>query len=524
MVKDETDFYVDLMSGSSGVTGSCNICSVRFPDGKRQKFVIDFGQYQEWEYEGFNRELLIDPDSVSFVIATHVHLDHVGRLPMLIRNGYEGKIFCTYGTQELLEPALRDAHAIMRQKFSRALTKYRKSKKPESFQKKSSGKKDRNGHGKNYKTYKNGNGKNGDNYLKNLRPLYDEYNVADTLASTEGVPYEKWQKFNKNISFMFLKNAHLPGAACVLVKISYPGRKSITILFTGDWNKKNLFLGEIDLPNKVKNLKHLHVVMEATYGTTVSSEVEPCFKDNILKTLKKGGSVVVPAFSLGRAQEVLYHLKQMQNESQLSTAIPIYYGGKLTATYTKKFQVAGSLEVLTEMRDFLPQNLTFVGKKNIGDVLGKEEQAIFVVSSGMCSFGLSPICAKHFLGNSNALIHFTGYCAEGTWGRNLIEAPDGAKVKFNGYGDALKKAEVVSTKEFSTHAKADELLEYCKGFKGMSTLLLTHGSPDVKENFKEFLEPGGVEAEVVCLDRSNYYRLDDEGIVFRKSTKFKPIP
>lgn len=283
-------FYVDIMALQPEVTGSCNLVIVKYPDKTTVRFIVDCGIFQEREYSGYNKNFPFEPSNINFCIVTHNHVDHTGRLPLLIKGGYTGKIYTTKPTSNLIPLALEDSYKVVKDVSKR----------------------------------------------NNEAPLYSDANVAETLRHVKAIEFGETEELMPNIKVTMFKNGHLVGAAIVLVQIGYPGYEDINLLFTGDYNKSNMFFEMKDLPEWVLDLP-LTIVQESTYGTTDSEEVTKCFEENILNCLAKNGTAVNMVFSLGRFQEVLYILKCMQKEGKLDTQIPIFADGKLGIRYTDLF-------------------------------------------------------------------------------------------------------------------------------------------------------------------------------------------
>ena len=314
-------FYVDIMAMSEEVTGSCNLVIVKMPDGATMRFVVDCGLFQEHEYEELNDQLPFNSDNVDFCLVTHVHVDHVGRLPFMVKKGYRGKIYATETTCKLLPLALNDSFKVLNSVAKR----------------------------------------------KNVKCLYNETDVDITLSLLKPCEYGETVKINDNVKVTFLNNGHLVGAALILVQISYPEYEDINLLFTGDYNNKNMFFDVNPIPDWILELP-LTIIQESTYGDMDSNEIEECFKRNIKENLDSNGTVVALVFSLGRAQEILYVLKTMQESGELDVEIPIYFDGKLAIKYTTLY-IEDGLELKPEMKNFLPENLTFVDKVSRSDLL-----------------------------------------------------------------------------------------------------------------------------------------------------------
>lgn len=434
-------FYVDIMAMHEEVTGSCNLAIVKFPNGETLRFVTDCGLFQERKYDELNNALPFDPEKVDFCLITHTHVDHIGRLPYMVKKGFYRPIYVTETTNKLLPLALNDSFKVLSSVSKR-----------------------------------------------------------------------------KNVKITFLNNGHLVGAALILVQISYPEYEDINLLFTGDYNNKNMFFDVNPIPKWILELP-LTVIQESTYGDMDSTEIKEIFKENIKKCIESDGTVLTLVFSLGRAQEILYELKCMQENCELDSNIPIYFDGKLAIRYTNLY-IKDGLGIKPEMKDFLPQNLTFVDNESRSDVLKSTSKKIIVTTSGMGSYGPAQVYIPEYISRSNTLIHFTGYTAEGTMGGKLKNAETGSMVEVGGL-IAKKRANVEYTTEYSAHAKADEMIEFLKQFKNLKLVLVNHGESQTKNIFAERIVEEVDAKRVGLLGREYFFRIDSYGLVKTLSTKFQ---
>lgn len=465
-------FHVDIMDVHDKVTGSCHLCVVMYPNGEKLKFIVDCGLFQQEEGDELNKKLLFNADEIAFCMVTHNHVDHTGRLPLLVKNGFRGKIYTTETTCNLLPEALNDSFSVLK---GRA---------------KSSG----------------------------TLPIYGEDHVAQAVDLCRPCDYDHTIEITENIRVNFFENDHLPGAALILVRIAYPGEENINLLFTGDYNNKSVFQNDVNIPSWVLNLP-LTVIQESTYGDTNSEDIEPCFDRNLLNAIEQGWTVLAPVFSLGRSQEILYRLKCLQVAGLLDVNIPIYLDGKLAIRYTNMY-LKGLVGIREDMMDFLPENFQFVDKP-IRNVLLNEDNSckIILTSSGMGSYGPARTYIPAFLGRQKMLIHFTGYTALGTMGRKIKDTPDGEVVSVGGLL-VKKRAKVEYTSEFSAHAKADVMIDFLKQFSNLKLVLVNHGEPDVKEAFaKRILKEVDTKA-VGVLNRENVFRIGPWGLEKTIPTKF----
>lgn len=469
---EKNRFYADIMAMHSEVTGSCMLVIVKLPDHETRKFVVDCGLFQEREYEENNEKLLFNAENIDFCLLTHNHVDHTGRLPFMVKQGFYNKIYATQTTCKLLPISLVDSHKVLKDVAKR----------------------------------------------KHTNCLYEEEHVEKTLKLLKPVEYNKTIEIMEGIKVTFFMNGHLIGAAMILVQISYPGYEDINLLFTGDYNVKNIFFDIIPIPEWVRNLP-LTIVQESTYGNMDSTEIQKCFKENLLEHIGQGGTVIVPVFSLGRSQEMLYEIKCMQEEGLLDKAIPIYFDGRLAFRYTEKY-LRDDLGIKEEMKEFFPESLKYVDCESRQDVLDSHETKIILTTSGMGSYGPAQVYIPAYITRPNALIHFTGYCAEGTLGYRLKNAGENEIVELAGM--VLKKrAKVEYTTEYSAHAKADEMISFLQQFNNLKLVLVNHGETDTKNIFAERVLNEVDPKCVGILGREYFFRVNPYGLVKTLSTKFE---
>lgn len=469
---NKTKMYVDIMALHQEVTGSCFLCIVKLPDKTTTRFIVDCGIFQEEEHSKYNYEFPFDAEKISFVLATHNHVDHIGRLPMLYKNGFQGKVYCSQQTKIFLPLSLTDSQKVLSDVCKR----------------------------------------------QHKKQLYGNTDVEITLKNTIGLEYSKKIEITPNISVTLIENGHLIGAAMILVQVNYPGESSINLLFTGDYNSKNDFLFLEDIPEDLKDLQ-LSVIIESTYGLTSSDQIKYEFNEKIDEAIKDKKTIILPVFSLGRAQEILLKLKKMQNTQKLDKNIPIYFDGKLAHNYTRLY-LENEMIISEDKRDFLPENIKYVDCDLRENLLNYDECKIIVTTSGMGTYGPAQVYIPYFISKQKALILFTGYTAEGTFGARLKAAETGEIVNLGGL-IAKKFADVSYCTEFSAHAKSDELINLLKKFNNLKAVLINHGSKEAKEKFASSVIEEVDTKSVGILDRNYFFRIDSWGVNKTLSSKFK---
>ena len=465
-------FYADIMSIHPAVTGSCHLVIVKLPNSETIRFTVDCGLFQAREHEGLNNELPFNSENIDFCLVTHNHVDHTGRLPFMVKKGFRGGIYTTEATCKLLPLALNDSYKVLRDISKR----------------------------------------------KNKKCLYEESDVEKTLSLLKPCQFSNTISIGENVKVTFLKNGHLIGAALILVQITYPELEDINLLFTGDYASKNLFFDVEPIPEWILNLP-LTVIQESTYGNMDTDKIHKCFGHNVIECIKNKGTVVAPVFSLGRSQEILYEIKMLQEEGELSEEVPIFLDGKLAIKYTALYE-NGELGIKAEMQDFLPKNLTYVSKLNRMEVLESKESKIILTTSGMGSYGPAQTYIHEYITRRNALIHFTGFCAEETLGGRLKSADVGSTVEVGGV-IVKKLARVEFTTEFSAHAKADEMISFLKKFKNLKLVLVNHGEVQTKEIFANRIANEVNPKMVGILGREYFFRVNHFGLIKTLGTKFE---
>jgi metallo-beta-lactamase family protein len=394
----------------------------------------------------------------------------VGRLALLAKKGYCGKFYASEDTCRLLPLCLRDSGRILASSCK----------------------------------------------AHSEAPIYEEDDINTVVTNLQQVIPREQFKPCENVVVTAIRNNHLVGALSYLVQIKYTGFEDINILFTGDLKEQNMFLEDTSIPKWIRDLP-LTVVTESTYGNERATG-KPVFRHNIIKALRRGGTVVVPVFSLGRTQEVLYVLKVLQDEGKINTNIPIYLDGKLAIDYTKMYS---SLNIKPSMQDFIPENLHFVEgdkKSKRREIKNDTSQKIILCSSGMGTFGSAPSYIQHYIQIKNCMIHFSGYCTEGSVGRTLKEAAPGTEVEVCGLM-VEKEADVEYTDEFSGHAHEDDLIDYLSCFNDIKLLAINHGEEDSKRQFGHDAKQEVSPKDIFVLDRENAVRINSFG--FEKSFKTK---
>ena len=462
---------VDIKAMHPEVTGSCILCTLRLPNREKVKFVVDCGLFQEDKYESLNEKLEFDPSELAFALVTHTHIDHIGRLPMLTKYGFSGKIYMSEIASKLAEPALYNTLQILTQN----------AQKPS-------------------------------NKEKNVQTIFDEDDYNDTLNLIQPVEFYKTFNVHRNIRVRFIKNPHILGAAMILVTVHYNGCPPLNIMFTGDYAKKNTFFATKKIAESLKN-ENITIVQESTYGATETIEVEKTFGSSISSAARKGYTVVIPVFAFERAQLIMLKLKQLQEKGKLNPMIPIYLDGELAIKYTGIYSDISHI-FFKDVKDFYPENFHYVSSPAMRQaLLSMQSQKIILTTSGMGSWGPAKTYLPYFVEKKKCLIQFTGYVSECSLGRKILEAKPGDEITLCDNNKVIKRAITKQTGEFSSHAKADELIEFDKLFLKPQAILINHGPTDTKRYFYDKVVEETTAKDVSILERNLIHRIGPYGLL-----------
>lgn len=423
-------FYYIITPVHPEVTGSCLLVQVHYPNGQVTSFIVDCGMFQEAEYIQLNsQQLPFSSSKIKFALITHNHADHNGRLPVLVKEGFKGKIYCTNFTKKVMYHSLMDDYKIMMS-----------------------------------------NAKN-----KKQKVMYSETDIDEVMLRTEGCEYEETVYPDEKIRVTFLDNGHLPGAAMIFVQISYYGQQDLNILFTGDYKAKSLWREVAEIPEWIKELPK-DVVTESTYGYMESSEIEYHYEEDIQQIIARRMSIVQFTYAQERAQVFLYIIKKLQDSNKISPYLHIYIDGNLAQFFTKVMQSYTDV-------DFMPKNVTFVDKYNRDEVISGNEQKIILTTSGMADHGPAQTYVPRLISRSDYVFYFPGYVSPSSLGYKIQHSEDGTiKIGKETYEIGV---EIYSTGEFSSHAKSDELIALLRNLGIINTVMINHGQIESQYMLKD---------------------------------------
>ena len=482
-----------------GVTGSENV--LRFKDEFEQEnlILIDCGMSLETNVNTFSKENVdfnFDVKNVKAVCITHAHNDHVGKLPFLVKEGYEGKIYMSKETALFLENVLADNLKIHREEAKKL----------------------------------------------NKKPLYDETDIEKVISLIEPLEYKRIHGISLEgveVLYAFGRNNHIVGASTIWLKIVKRNEK-INFLFSGDYNKENQLLKkDIQLPKRAIYDKKINIILESTYGTTTREEEKTNidFEEKIIEAVLNKKKVLIPINALHKAQEVLEIIRKIKLQMlEEKIEFPkVYLDGKLAIKHT--YTYAGILK-----KNFIPSGLIEVFDDSSRLEAIENSNSIILATAGMMSNGPVVDYIKKLLPNENTKLIIVSYCAEGTIGRKLLEKAEhiknarkaGKKEKeidkaINLFGkEIILNAEVDNVTSLSTHARQEELLEFLKNFEktNVSAILLNHGEEITREKFKKVIqeELDIDEGKIHLFDKRNRFIFSKHGLEKKVPIIFPIIP
>lgn len=440
------------------VTGSKHIISLK----NGTKILLDCGMFQGLgqKTDELNERFGFDPKSISYLLLSHAHIDHTGLIPKLVKEGFTGKIYCTPATRDLTEILLYDSAEI--QTYDIEITNKKRAN-------------------------------------KNLPPyeaLYTADDVAAALPLFELVEYDTWFDLIDDVSFLFTNTGHLIGSAAITVKIKEDGKET-TIAFSGDVGRQRSVL----LPPPVPIPQADYIILESTYGDTrhdISFNVVKTLRQWIEKTcVERGGKLVIPAFSVGRTQEVLYGLNQLSLEKRLPELLYFIDSPlSLKATETIKKYSAHFNERLQQVLNIDDDPFHFDGLKYVESVedsrrlVDHQEPCVIISASGTADAGRVRHHINSIISDEKNSILFVGYCGEESLGGQLLKGCNEVEL----FGDPCSvKAEVGRMAGMSAHGDYDELSQFLskQNPENVKRLFLVHGEHSVQKEFAAKLERKG---------------------------------
>ncbi len=449
-----------FLGASREVTGSCTLLTV---GGKH--FLIDCGMEQGPDiYE--NEPLPINPSDIDSVFLTHAHIDHSGKLPLLVAGGFKGKIYTTAATAKLCSIMLLDSAHI--QEYE-AEWRNRRAKRS---------------------------GEEG------YTPLYTVKDAQKTIQLFESCDYGKSYEISSSVSVSFIDAGHLLGSASVEVNASENG-ETRKILFSGDIGNSNRPL--IKNPQKPKEADY--VVIESTYGDRIHREsgmTAEKIAPIIQKALDRGGNLVIPSFAVGRTQEMLYIIRKIKEQGLVKNHgnFPVFIDSPLAIEATNIYSSDLEDYYDEEAKTLIDAGINPIAFPGLQVAVSSDDSKkinldqrpkVIISASGMCEAGRIKHHLKHNLWRSDSTVLFIGYQSVGTLGRQITDGADGVMI----FGEYVKiNANIVILEGSSSHADRDMMIDWLGGIeKTPKTVFVNHGEDRVAEDFAERLCTLGYRAE-----------------------------
>ena len=453
----------------SGVTGSLYLLETN-----GAKYLLECGLVQgSYEEEQENEKPFpFDPASIDAVILSHAHLDHSGRLPKLVSDGFKGPIYMTDPSFDLLEIMLKDAAFLSMRDAEWENKRRRRAGKDE------------------------------------IEPLYTIEDVERTLTLCQGLPYATPQQIQNGLQLRFLDAGHILGSAIVELTITEEG-KSRRLVFSGDLGNSCAAL--LRDPVTVEQADVL--LMESTYGDRDHRPMEATldeFRDIIINATESGGNILIPAFAVGRTQEIIFRLGEFYQQGILNHQA-VYLDSPMAIATTEvyhRYQHVFNYEDKAALRDarstslhtYLPV-LRYSRTTEESIAINKiTDGAIIIAGSGMCTGGRIKHHLKHNLWRRNAHVIIVGYQAIGTPGRALV---DGAKRLRVAGEEVVVNATIHTLGGFSAHAGQQQSLDWIGAFhKPKPHTYLIHGEPEAKKALQQKIHGLDIKAEIPSLGQS----------------------
>lgn len=422
------------------VTGTCH--ELKIGD---KSILLDCGMFQGRRKEAVekNQELTFDPKQIDAVILSHAHIDHSGRLPLLYKRGYTGPIFCTFATQDLSEAMLMDS-AYIQEKDEEFFRKHM----PDSM-------------------------------IPSPGPLYTQKDATECVKLCVGKNYGEVFEVIPGVTCQFLEAGHILGSAMILLTISMNG-KTIRFGFTGDVGRSTLPIIRDPVPMPPVD----YMICESTYGDRTHDDILTArekLKEIIIKTAKRGGKVLIPAFSLERTQEIVYDLHILWDAKEIP-AVPIIIDSPLASRVTEIFKKHPECYDQDIFDRFLrrahnPFQFSLVryteSVEESKAINGTPGPMIIMAGSGMCEAGRIRHHLKNELADARNTVVAVGFMAENTLGRRIID-PVFTEVKI--FDEIIKKkAETVYINAYSGHADKNDLDRLIQNIPKLKKLFLVHG-------------------------------------------------
>jgi len=481
---------ITFLGAAKTVTGSCFLVQTN-----KKKFLVDCGMFQGYSKESLLNEepFPFDVSEISFILLTHAHIDHSGRIPKIYKDGYRGPVYASKATCDLCGVMLPDSGHIQEMENEWINRKRGRAGKPP------------------------------------VEPLYTYQNAIDSLQLFRPLKYDELVPLDDDIKVRLKDAGHMLGSSFIELWINENGEET-KIVFTGDIGNKDIPI--LRDPSVIDSADY--IVMESTYGNKIHKDNEnrvSRFVDIINETIDKGGNVIIPSFAVGRTQEIIYELNKQKDEygDKLSKIfnIPVFIDSPLAISATEIFRQ--NLDCYDEeAREYIENGdnpldfpgLEFTRTPEESRALNERTGSCIIISaSGMCEAGRIKHHLKHNLWRKDSTILFVGYQAEGTLGRRLVE---GAK-KVKLFGEEISvNARIEMIEGFSGHADMVGLLEWIEKIREKpSRIFIVHGEEEVMKDFANTIR-GKFGIETVIPSKGETYDVLKGTVITRTEITYQP--
>ncbi len=448
---------IKFCGAAQTVTGSTHLLTLN----NGYTILMDCGLYQgvEDKFEDFNNQWHFKPADIDCVILSHAHIDHSGRLPQLVKDGYSGPIYSTGATRDLCAIMLMDS-AYIQQRDAEFMNK-RKSERNEG---------------------------------KTAKPLYTPKDVTPCINAFVTCGYGKWQQITEGLEVQFRDSGHILGSASVTLRIQKNEYKTVTFGFTGDIGRPERPI----LRDPVPMPQCDYLICESTYGGKFHQS-HPDEKEKLLRIIRETcvdsrGKLIIPAFSVGRTQEIVYLLDQLETEGKLPK-IPVFVDSPLAINATDVFQWHPECfdeDILSYMlqdpNPFGFKDLHYIRKVEYSKKLNDyKDPCIIISASGMITAGRIKHHVLNNIDKAKNTILIVGYAPSHTIGGRLRAGAESVKI-FGALKEVKARVEIMDS--FSAHGDQDEMLAYLdnQDRKKLKQIFLVHGDYKRQRTFKEALK------------------------------------
>lgn len=462
----EMTIKLKFCGGTRTVTGSMHLLET-----EQSRIMIDSGLFQgkRDDFYRINNSFPISPTEINTLVLSHAHIDHSGNIPNLVKHGLTSPILTTAPTVDLCNLMLPDSGHIQEEdiKFVNHINK-RKG-------------------------------------LPLREPLYTENDARQSISYFQGVDYNETVKIRPDITCTFHDAGHVLGASIIVLDIQTKTDK-MRLAYAVDLGRKNLPL--LKDPNIPKNIDYL--VIESTYGNRLHDPIETAkgkLADIIIRTIQRGGKIIIPSFAFERTQEVIYFINQLVNKGTIPE-IPIFVDSPLATDITMVFQKHINYldktiqNLLKEKHDpFGFRRINYVRSTEESKALCHDTRPMVVISaSGMCEAGRVLHHLRNNIENPANTILVVGYMAENTLGKKIVDRQPVVKI----FGEEYHlHAEVVKINAFSAHADKNELISFIRQCNSkLKQIFIVHGDMDQSEPFTESLKQSGLPAYLPQKDET----------------------